>query len=102
MVAELVLVLILIFGMSEIGKLKWILKESKLPWLKLDIEFPYEEMLEEAKAYKDRFVKHRAEDQIHGYRHKGWSSLCIHGIRANFTNHYTTYGFDSKIESFRF
>ena len=45
MVAELVLVLILMFGMSEIGKLKWILKESKLPWLKLDIEFPYEEMV---------------------------------------------------------
>ena len=30
----------------------WILKESKLPWLKLDIEFPYEKMLQEAKSCK--------------------------------------------------
>jgi hypothetical protein len=98
-VAELVLVLILMFGMSEIGKLKWILKESKLPWLKLDIEFPYEEMLEEAKAYKDRFVKHRAEDQIHGYKHFGWSSLCLHGISSTHTNHYESYGFKSNDET---
>ena len=29
---------------------KWILKESKLPWLKLDLEFPYQAMYEEAKS----------------------------------------------------
>ena len=75
---------------------KWILEESKLPWLKLTIDLPFKDMLNEAKRLKKYFVKHRAEDQIHGYRHKGWSSLCIHGIRANFTNQYTTYGFDSN------
>jgi len=74
----------------------WILKESNLPWLKLEINIPYKEMLNEAKTLKKYFVKHRAEDQIHGYKHKGWSSLCIHGIRANFTNHYTAYGYDSN------
>ena len=58
------------------------MKESKLPWLKLDIEFPYEKMLDEAKSCKRFFVKHRAEDQIHGYKHSGWSSLCIHGISS--------------------
>ena len=36
---------------------KWILKESKLPWLKLDIKFPYEKMLDEAKSCKNFFVK---------------------------------------------
>ena len=75
---------------------KWILKESKLPWLKLDIEFPYEKMLQEAKSCKNQFVKHRAEDQIHGYRHSGWSSLCLHGISSTHTNHFTSYGFESN------
>jgi len=74
----------------------WIINESKLPWLKLDIEFPYEKMLEEAKALKPHFVKHRAEDQISGYGHKGWSSLCIHGISPSHTNHFESYGYKSN------
>ena len=75
---------------------KWILKESKLPWLKLDITIPYEEILYEVQTLKKSFIKHRAEDQIHGYKHKGWSSLCIHGISPQHTNHYTSYGYKSN------
>ena len=78
---------------------KWIMNESKLPWLKLDIDFPYQTMLEEAKSLKKYFVKHRAEDQISGYRHKGWASLCIHGISAEKTNHFTEYGYKSNDET---
>ena len=77
----------------------WIINESKLPWLKLDIVFPYVKMLEEAKAIKSLFVKHRAEDQIQGYRHKGWASLCIHGISPSHTTHYTSYGYKSNEET---
>ena len=47
---------------------------------------------------KDRFVPHRDEDQG-GYRHKGWRSLCIHGIDAEKTNHYEQYGYKSNQET---
>lgn len=77
----------------------WIINESKLPWLKLEIELPYEKILEEAKALKPHFVKHRAEDEISGYKHQGWSSLCIHGISSSHTNHFESYGYASNNET---
>jgi len=93
---EPVLALIWTYGMATFN---WIIKESKIPWLKLDIKFPYESMLKEAKNLKSHFVKHRAEDQIQGYQHKGWASLCIHGISAHHTNHFTSYGYSSNAET---
>ena len=80
----------------------WIVNESKLPWLKLDIVFPYEEMLQEAIALKNYFVAHRDQDgdaASGGYRHKGWRSLCIHGIDHKKTNHYVQYGYNSHEET---
>ena len=77
----------------------WIVNESGLPWLKLDIEFNYETMLKEAVALKDRFVKHRDNDGVGSYRHKGWRSLAIHGISAEKTNHYEQYGYKSNEET---
>jgi len=77
---------------------KWIVNESGLPWLELDIEFPYKKMHEEAINLRDRFVKHRDKDGQGGYRHKGWRSLSIHGISAEHTNHYEEYGFKSHAE----
>ena len=74
----------------------WIVNESNLPWLKLDIEFNHETMLKEAIALKDRFVKHRDQDGVGGYRHKGWRSLAIHGISAEKTNHFEQYGYKSN------
>ena len=76
---------------------KWIINESKLPWLKLDIKIPHEEMLKEAISLKDEFVSHRDHDSDprSGYRHKGWRSLCIHGISPTHTNHFVQYGFKS-------
>lgn len=78
---------------------KEIVENSKLPWLELDIEFPFTEMYEEAKAVKDMFVKHRDSDGDGGYRHKGWRSLCIHGIDAFKTNHFEQYGYSSNQET---
>ena len=36
----------------------WIVNESNLPWLDLDIDFPFEEMHKEAIDLKDRFVQY--------------------------------------------
>lgn len=77
----------------------WIVNESELPWLELDIEFPYAEMHAEAVALKDEFVAHRDQDGGGGYRHKGWRSLCIHGIDAYKTNHYDQYGYKNNDET---
>ena len=73
-----------------------IVKESGLPWLPLEIPIPRQEMLEEALAIKHLFVAHRDQDFQGGYRHKGWKSLCIHGISAEKTNHFTQYGYKSN------
>ena len=77
----------------------WIVDESNIPWLELDIKYPYGEMYEEAKAIKHLFVKHRDQDGNGGYRHKGWRSLCIHGIDSDKTNHYEQYGYKSNKET---
>ena len=39
------------------------------------------------------------QDGVGGYRHKGWRSLCIHGIDAYKTNHYEQYGYKSNKEA---
>lgn len=77
----------------------WIKNESKLPWLPLDIKIPYKEMLNEAANIKHLFVAHRDNDVIGSYRHKGWKSLCIHGLSESHTNHYTEYGYSSNDET---
>ena len=76
----------------------WIVNRSSLPWLKLALKFDDSAMLAEAKAIKHLFVKHRDEDQG-AYRHKGWRSLCIHGISSEKTNHYEQYGYKSNDEA---
>ena len=80
----------------------WIVNESKLPWLKLNISFPYEEMYREAVSLKEYFVAHRDKDgdaASGGYSHKGWRSLCIHGIDHEKTNHFVQYGYNSHEET---
>jgi hypothetical protein len=73
-----------------------IVNNSMLPWLDLDINIPHKEILQEAVSLKNEFVKHRDEDNGSGYSHKGWRSLCIHGIDAYKTNHYEQYGYTSN------
>ena len=76
----------------------WIINRSSLPWLQLDLKFNHNAMLAEAKAIKHLFVKHRDEDQG-AYRHKGWRSVCLHGISSEKTNHYEQYGYKSNDEA---
>lgn len=56
-------------------------------------------MLEEAESIKHLFVEHRDKDVKGGYSHKGWKSICIHGIDTNKTNHYTSYGYKNHEET---
>jgi len=56
-------------------------------------------MLEESIKIKHLFVGHRDEDIKGSYSHKGWKSLCLHGISETQTNHFTQYGYSSNEET---
>lgn len=49
------------------------------PYLVLDIEIPWQDMLEEARAIDHMFVRHRPWDG------QAWNSVCIHGLGADKT-----------------
>lgn len=64
----------------------WIQNHSLVPYLTLDLaNVPYRDMLAEAQALDHLFVPHRSNDS------DGWSSLCVHGISSQHTDHYATY-----------
>ena len=65
----------------------WATWESKYPWLKLMIDAPFKEMLEEAKNIKHLFVEHRTDYS------QGWKSVCIHGIDDHVTSIPEDHGF---------
>ena len=53
----------------------WIKNQSGLPWLQLDVEIPFKEILNENESVQSLLVPHRD-----GYgEHSGWKSFCIHG-----------------------
>lgn len=54
----------------------WIIKHSNLPWLKLNLQVPYETIKNEIDNIKQYFVSHRESDYS---EHIGWNSFCIHG-----------------------
>ena len=60
-------------NVSSWDRVKWILKESGLPTLKLNIFVPYEDILSEENQNKHLYVKHR------GINSPGWKSMAIHG-----------------------
>jgi len=65
----------------------WITMESGIPYLLLDLpDAPYAAMLQEAQNLDHLFVPHRDSES-----HSGWSSLCVHGISSQHTNHYQVY-----------
>ena len=57
----------------------WILKNSNLPWLKLNIPVPSSEILKEADFLYNRAVLHRGNDSFGPYKNTGWKSLTIYG-----------------------
>lgn len=56
----------------------WIINDSHAPYVPLDIDGPWVEMLAEAQGLEDEFVVHRGDGG-------GWSSLCVHGVSAKRT-----------------
>jgi len=59
---------------------------SHAKYLDLDVDFPYETMLEEAKNLRDRFVEHRDGES------KGWYGLVLHGLDEHKTGAWQQYG----------
>ena len=51
----------------------------------------WEAMHQEARRLEKHYVPHR-----HHESHKGWSSLCIHGLSSVHTEAHTTYGFKER------
>jgi hypothetical protein len=64
----------------------WIQNLSLVPYLPLILDHvPYQDMLAEAAALDDLYVTHRSNDSA------GWSSLSIHGISSQHTDHFAVY-----------
>jgi hypothetical protein len=57
----------------------WITEESGLPYLQLDIDVPWQTILEEWQQVKDLAVLHRANDSYGSSANEGWFSLVLHG-----------------------
>jgi len=65
----------------------WIKQSSKLPWLKLNIDVPAQQILLEANDLYHRAVLHRSSDAFGQYSHQGWKSLTIYGESSTVTGH---------------
>ena len=63
-------------------KCHWIIHNSKLATLKLNIEIPYKDMYNEAYNLLHDFCEHRAYSD--STPNKGWKSLVIHGRGKHF------------------
>ncbi len=55
------------------------------PWIKLDIDVPYRDILCEAKSVEHLRVEHRDKDYISGIVNKGWYSLTLYGVGSTIT-----------------
>lgn len=53
----------------------WIRWHSRLPWLRLDLQVPWQEILKEIQGSKAALVPHRDDYS----EHQGWLSGCLHG-----------------------
>ena len=61
----------------------WIKYQSGLPWLCLNIDIPYQQILKEIQSIQSLLVDHR---DSYG-EHLGWKSFCIHGKSLTTTQH---------------
>lgn len=65
----------------------WIQTASRLPWLRLDIEIPNVDILNEIQNIHHLLVAHRDDYS----EHSGWESFCIHGRGYNLTRESSHY-----------
>jgi hypothetical protein len=78
---------------ARFRKVKWITHESDIPWLVLDTpEFDWEACYQEAMAVRHEAVQHRPNDYDENdpddYGHRGWSSLTLHGLAKDVSQHW--------------
>ncbi len=66
----------------------WITEESCLPYLQLNIDVPWQTILEEWQQVKDLAVLHRANDSYGSSVNEGWFSLVLHGAGPTNTEEY--------------
>jgi hypothetical protein len=72
---------------------KEILRKSQLPYLTIHgIDVPHVEMFNEAKSLIRAMIPHRSE----GGGHRGWKSLCLHGISSAHTENADKYGMSQE------
>jgi hypothetical protein len=66
--------------LNSLGTAQDIQTRSGLPWLPLQLPFPlpHEAMLTEARQLREQFVPHRSAKEDH----RGWYSLCLHGLSS--------------------
>ncbi len=70
---------------------------SQMPWFEFFMrDFPTDEILREAKSIKHLFVEHRETSQ-----HKGWKSICLHGISAEKTMCHFDYNLQEDSNTYR-
>lgn len=71
----------------------WVINSSKWPYLPITLpDFPYKEILDEARNLKPLFNLHRVDESVEKqYQSFGWSSICIHGEAWNKTETWTKY-----------
>lgn len=64
---------------------QWILTQSHLPWLKLQLSIPTNEILREANTLYESAIEHRSNDNFAEYQHQGWKALTIFGHSSSTT-----------------
>ena len=65
----------------------WIRQSSRLPWLKLNLEIPTDEIFTEASKVYSRAVTHRDNDKFAHYTNQGWKSLTLYGDTSTTTTY---------------
>jgi len=78
--------------MKDFPGRSYLVSDSK--YLKLNLDIPYDSILQEAKALRNRFVSYYSS-----YSHSGWYSLPIVGIDSTKPADWTKYGYSSATEA---
>lgn len=74
--------------MDSIEKARWILKQTDLPWLELDVPFNVDVWKQQALEADPFYTEYRDSES------RGWSSCCLHGLGVDKTLTADNYGHD--------
>ncbi|MCB0420253.1 MAG: aspartyl/asparaginyl beta-hydroxylase domain-containing protein [Bdellovibrionales bacterium] len=84
---------------------QWIYQQSDIPWLKLNIDTPHEEMYREAKSWIDEMVPQNYKELFDNPvldgefpNQKGWNTICVHGIGPKHFDRGYMYGYGHEDE----